>query len=530
MVGETVSIRGRRYSRTTVFLVILIACYLATRLLFLLRLPPVIDEGTHIYLAWEMQDGDLASGAGDGRWTTIQIFALALLLPLKPLLAVRLVGVISGLFTMLAIFFTGRRLFSEDVGFISSLLYVLVPYALFYDRLALSDGLSLAFGTWTLFLSIRCVQSERRYDAFLLTVLLLLTILTKLAGILAIFYPIGAVIFLAPRDRWLRSLRKSGPAVLSAIIVTVTLWLRSAGADRFFDKTSQSSLVSVDLLLENVGKAFEWYWPFLTPPLTVLALFSIFWLLIKKRTPEVLYLLSVLLVTLLPNLIFFETWYPRYLLFTLIPIFLIISAFLYTLFQRLMAMNEAKPLKYALVSLVILGLAYLVYLDSVLISKPQEAKMAAINRAQYIEKMGSGYSVSETAEFLENQASISEEGIDIIRFFNWDQAYQGLNIFLYPEGPSENRGDLRSIEEMERNDLVQQGDRWLLKRPTYIVFDRANIQAVTMMESLLPRIDAERVLGTTKPGGFPGLEVWKVNSPSATLVESLFEPDEIPVR
>jgi hypothetical protein len=117
------SVRSQFYYRHRTIILIggLIAVYLFTRMAFVLRLPPFIDEATHILWARDMLNGNITAGAYDGRWVTIQIFALASLLPLEPLLIVRFVAILAGLFTMLAIVFTGRDLFSANDGFVAGI-------------------------------------------------------------------------------------------------------------------------------------------------------------------------------------------------------------------------------------------------------------------------------------------------------------------------------------------------------------------------------------------------------------------------
>ncbi len=96
--------------------------YLISRTAYILRLPAFIDEATHILWAKEMLNGNLVAGAYDGRWATIQIFAVALLLPFDPLLITRLVIVAAGFFTLAAIILSAKELFSASEALVAGLL------------------------------------------------------------------------------------------------------------------------------------------------------------------------------------------------------------------------------------------------------------------------------------------------------------------------------------------------------------------------------------------------------------------------
>jgi 4-amino-4-deoxy-L-arabinose transferase-like glycosyltransferase len=297
-------------SRKGIYVVLagLVALYLVSRTAFLLRLPPFIDEATHLLWAHEMLEGNLAAGAYDGRWATIQIFALVSLLPLEPLLAGRIVVVIAGLFTMFAIIFSGKLLFSMKEGLLAGLIYVALPFALFYDRLGLADGLSLAFGAWTLFISIKTVRSDKGYYSVLLTITLIGAILTKTSGIISILFPVLAVGFLLPRDRWKIGVRKVAPAVIAGLLIAFTLWLRGAGSSGFFEKTSGGLLIDPAIIPINSGVAASWYWSLLTPMMAIISVLALIWLSVKQGTSEIWFLESILLITLLPNILLYKIW------------------------------------------------------------------------------------------------------------------------------------------------------------------------------------------------------------------------------
>lgn len=98
------------------------AVYLISRIAYLVRMPAFIDEATHILWAKEMLNANLVAGAYDGRWATIQIFAVASLLPFDPLLITRLVVVAAGFFTVAAIILSAKDLFSASEALVAGCL------------------------------------------------------------------------------------------------------------------------------------------------------------------------------------------------------------------------------------------------------------------------------------------------------------------------------------------------------------------------------------------------------------------------
>src|SRR5262245_40168863 len=115
----------------------LLAAYMVSRLYALTFLPVFVDEAIHIRWARETLQGHLFAGSFDGKWLPTKVMAAFVALPLHPLLAARLAAVLAGAGALAACVFVGRRLYSPRVGWIAGLLYVVAPYALLHNRMAL---------------------------------------------------------------------------------------------------------------------------------------------------------------------------------------------------------------------------------------------------------------------------------------------------------------------------------------------------------------------------------------------------------
>src|SRR5690606_26994157 len=79
-----------------------------------------------------------------------------------PLVAGRLVSVISGFLGMIGIFFLASEIFkSRRTGVIASVLYLIYPFAMVYDRMALYDSLVATFFIWSSYFTVLLVRLRR---------------------------------------------------------------------------------------------------------------------------------------------------------------------------------------------------------------------------------------------------------------------------------------------------------------------------------------------------------------------------------
>ena len=109
-----------------------------------------------------------------------------------PLVAGRLVSVLTGMGTLVGIFILTRTLFkSIKSSLFASFLYAISPFSIFFDRLALADSSLTMFGVWTLIFAILTVRKVRLDTAMLAGFSLGGALLTKSpATIFAVLTPL----------------------------------------------------------------------------------------------------------------------------------------------------------------------------------------------------------------------------------------------------------------------------------------------------------------------------------------------------
>ena len=393
----------------TVFLV-LIAFFFASRLTNLTQWPIFVDEA--IYLRWAQIAQNDANwrfiSLVDGKqplfvWLTmVMMEAVA-----DPLVAGRLVSVLAGLASMLIIGILGWVLFrSRRLAFLASLLYLVFPFALVYDRMALMDGL---VGTWTLLsllLAVLLVKYRRLDVALLLGAALGGGILTKSSGFLNIYFlPLTLLIFdWQSQRRWRRLVKWAGLALLAVIISQVIYSVLRLSP--FFHIIEQKNAFFVhplsewlehpfDFLRSNFRGLLNWLISYLTWPVFALAVGS-FGLDKKQFWPKALLFLWFL-APFSALTLFGKTLYPRFIFFMSLPLLLLAAWSLETITRRLK--NNRLS--------ILIGLLFFILplrLDFQVLFQPEKAAIARSDQDQYIRSWPAGYGVKEIVAWAKKEA------------------------------------------------------------------------------------------------------------------------------
>ncbi|MEK9179532.1 MAG: glycosyltransferase family 39 protein, partial [Patescibacteria group bacterium] len=157
--------------RDALILTLIVGAYAFTRLVRLDQFPIFSDEGIYIHwakIAWKDAAWRFIS-LTDGKqplqtWGTIPFLKI---FSSNALLAGRMFSVTTGLVALVGMISLLWYLFNKKTAYIGGLLYVVTPYFLFYDRLALVDSGVNAFCIWMLLLSI-LLANTRRLDVALI--------------------------------------------------------------------------------------------------------------------------------------------------------------------------------------------------------------------------------------------------------------------------------------------------------------------------------------------------------------------------
>lgn len=457
-------------------LVLLIAglavLYLATRLTNLTKLPIFTDEA--IYIRWSQ------IGSRDANWRFISmvdgkqpLFTWIMMIFLRiirdPLFAGRLVSVFAGFFTVIGMWLTTRELFkSQKIAYIASLLYILVPFGLMYDRMALYDSLSATASIWSLYLAILLVRRVRLDVALLLGMSLGLGVLNKTSGFLSLYMLPGTLILFdwTKNDRVKRLLRWVGLALVAAIICEgmysilrlSPLYAMIGQKDTVFVYSFREWLTHpFNFLYGNIHGLFDWAIHYLTWPLFTTAILTGFAL--WKWPREKLLLLGWWFAPFFALAVDGRVLYPRFILFMVLPLMVLVAVGVVWIWDTF----KHSIWRWALIILLFGGS---LYTDYYIITNPLYAPIPEADAGQYIDDWPSGWGVPEVNAFLAEEATKGK--VSVYTDGTFGLLPYSVEIYLVDNPNMKIKGLYPITKDIPEEILVDAQDH-----PTYVVFNQS---------------------------------------------------------
>lgn len=380
--------------------------YLGTRLLGLTVLPMFMDETTHIRWAVEIASGEKWQrpwNYGKG----LSIFANALLFPWAMgdyLWWSRALTVAFGAMSLFVGIAAARRLFGDAQAVVFALLYVACPYALFYDRLALTDPPMAAVAALVLLLSVRLSAEPRVALALGLAAAMVLAVLTKATAIL-----VGGIPFLA----WLLLGRPARGRTLAFGIAGAAATAALAWPlHRFFATTATVRLGvghrNEDVLTRfttNLPEALSWLATYLTLPLVLLVLAGLAFGL-RERSREVFFLAGLVAGPILAFSAISTLWFPRYLVLVIVPALLLAAHGGARLLAPFPVVARAGVLT--------LGLLPALRFDHAILTDPARAPLPEVDRSQFVLGWPSGYGTDGVLAFVREELRHHPRGLSVV--------------------------------------------------------------------------------------------------------------------
>ncbi len=402
--------------------------YFVSRLQNLTAIPVFGDEA--IYIRWSQIIKSVDSlrfvPLSDGKqplfmWITVTFFKFIN----DPLIASRLLSVISGYFTLIAISLTLAILINfrskilNPLEFIAqsitnnykyclfiSLIYIFTPYSFFFDRLALPDSLLSTLISFSLFFLILITKYPRLDLSILLGSFLGLAWLTKSP----------ALYFVVISSVWLliNTFKNKFNLFYSAISATIAFViyniLRLGPQFHQIALRNQDYVWGLSDILSHpfdplkshflaVLKIWSTYlnWAIVILPLIAL----IFYILKSKKQFFLLNPLFLLIVwfisPLLVTITFVKTFTARYILFSLPSLLIIFSSVFYYFFQK----STKKPILIALI--ILLQIPSFIFIHQIS-TKPESVTLPP-TEAGYIQDWTSGWGIKSVSEYLIDRSS-----------------------------------------------------------------------------------------------------------------------------
>lgn len=414
-------------------LLLLLLLYFATRLYKLTLIPVFVDEA--IYIRWSQvmraEPTLRFLPLSDGKqplfmWLTIPMFKLFH----DPLFAGRFTSILAGLGSLVGISgLTWIISRSKKTTLIAILLYILTPFTLFFDRMALADSLLSMFGIWALLLGVLLVQRPRLDVSMLLGFALGAAVLTKSPG--WYFLLLQPVLLFSAKDLNRHKILKLFGCWIVASFIAFAMYnvLRLGPNFHMIALRNKDYVFSFSEVLSHPLNPFighftdsmRWLVSLLTWPSAAVLGFTIF----RRRFSQLN--LSLFLWALLPILFqasIAKAYTSRYFLFAIPPLLVIIAV----------ALNNVQVKLKKGAGLVFLTLVFLIIsLKSyTLLVDPPNARIPQNMKYGYFQEWTAGYGQKEVAEYLKQRAKEKNIVVGTEGFFG--TLPDGLQI--YTEGIS----------------------------------------------------------------------------------------------
>ncbi len=409
--------------RTEIFAFIGITIlYFFLRLISLLSLPIFTDEA--IYMRWAQ------IALQDANWRFISLtdgkqplFIWASMITMRfvsnPLLAGRLVSVVSGFFTMLGLWFLALELFkNKKIAFLTTILYIFYPFAQVLDRMALYDSMVGTFYVWSLYFSVLLVRKVRLDLAYTLGFLIGGGILNKSTNFFSIYLlPFTLLIFDWTKPKIISRIIKFGLLILIAVVIAQIFYgiLRLSPLFGMIEAKNATFVFPFSEWIKdpflhiasNAKGLSNWLMSYLGLGYIILIVASMFFL--RKFTREKILLFLYFIVPFVTLSIFGRTIFPRFTFFMSLPLLCLAGLSLSSIMSNLSNkfFGKTKQGVYKLITNIIVFVIFVGYSGFISLQFAYDPINAAIPKAdsnQYVNNWTAGWGVKESIAFLEKQA------------------------------------------------------------------------------------------------------------------------------
>lgn len=410
-----------KQNRTEILLLLgLIAGYFFLRLLTLKSLPIFTDEA--IYVRWAQV------ALHDSSWRFISLtdgkqpmYVWVAMIFIKfihdPLLAGRLVSVISGFFTLIGMVLLSFELFkNKRMALLTGLLYVVYPFAEVLDRMALYDSMVGAFAVWGLYLAIRLVREKTVTNAYTLGIVWGGGVLTKTNAFFSIAAaPLTLLLGKFSRKNWMKEIIRWAILAGFAAVISQVMYM-ILRLSPLYGMINTKNATFVYPLKEWIHHPFTYFWgnlhgltgwllQYLGFSYTLLLLVGL--IVFMKEWKEKTVLFIYFLAPFIYLALFGKVIFPRFIFFMslmLLPIIgwglnFILNGVAYFLKKR-----DSQFVRVTKIGVVVLFILYPLYTSFVFATDPVHAPIADADNVQYINGWNAGWGVDKSIEFFKKEA------------------------------------------------------------------------------------------------------------------------------
>jgi 4-amino-4-deoxy-L-arabinose transferase-like glycosyltransferase len=404
--------------------------YLATRLVNLTIIPIFTDEA--LYLRWAQWGlGEpkkyLFISLLDGKqplfiWLTYPFLTFFS----DPLVGGRLVSVLAGLLTVLFLYLTADLIFTnKKIALFASLFYIIFPFAVINDRLALYDTLLAMLGIASIYFQIRLVKKCDFKISIILGLAMGLGFLTKSsASFFLLFSPLP--LFFLPKKNIANLINWGKHFILAVVIATLVssiLYISplhgmvKAKNEVFLLTFSQFLSNPFYGFLGNIRGLISYFPPYFSDVWIAIILLAMtieisriikfilkFGFKLKIKTMEkrlsdeliMIYLFTLFFFPFVSLAFFAKIIYPRFIFFMTLPLLLILAFYTNWLIEKV----KFRFLKFVLVFFIFIFSAYNSFL---ILTNPTSAYLPQADSDQLLNSWPAGYGVKQVVEYIKSR-------------------------------------------------------------------------------------------------------------------------------
>ncbi|MEK7580981.1 MAG: glycosyltransferase family 39 protein [Patescibacteria group bacterium] len=451
---------------------VLLPAFLLTRLVNLKVIPIFTDEAIYSYWA-QVALHDPANryiSLEDGKQPLfIWIAAVFQFFIKDPLVATRLVSVLSGFLALIGIYLLAREIFNKTSAKIAALIYILIPLTLLYDRMGLFDSLLAMLGIWAVFFSIKVAKNGHLDNALLNGFAIGLATITKSSGnfflyllpFSLVFFPFKSKGFLEKIFKWIFFTFVTialSQIIYNSLRLSPLFYLIARKNQEFIRPLSEVINEPFKFFVSNTHAITEWLVSYVGIPLFLIFLTGLA-IGVVTKDKRIFYLGVLIFAPFFAEALFNKVLYPRFVLFYFPYIILVIACAFDYLFTRFLSQKNiiAVVLIFALLQPAIKSFK--------LLTDPPSAGLVDADASQYLNSWPAGYGVDEVLQFIRSKSQdkaifIGTEGTFGLFPFS-------LNIYNF----NNPKVQIRAYWPVNPSDLPKEVTEISKKMPTYFVFN-----------------------------------------------------------
>ena len=400
---------------TSIFWAGLVFSYLFTRLVNLNLIPIFTDEA--IYTFW----AQVALNDPAHRFISLQdgkqplfIWLAAILQKFisDPLIAARMVSVFAGFGSIIGIYLLAKELFSEKVAKVAAVFYLILPFTLLYDKLALFDSLLTMFGIYAVFFAVKMVKEPKLDVALLNGFTIGAAMITKSTGNFFLYLlPFSLVLLDFSRKDWKQKLtRWIGFSALTFVIAQAFYnSLRLSPLFYIIERKNYEFIRSLSEVIKdpflhffsNAESLLGWLISYIGVLLFIIFLCAISYG-ISQKDRRILYLSILFLVSFIAESLFNQILYPRFMLFYLPPVILAVS------WGFVNFMGVSPKWNKILIFIFAASIVLPVVKSILILTNPPNSGIPDSDANQYFNDWPAGYGVNEVVEIIGKESRDKE--------------------------------------------------------------------------------------------------------------------------